>query len=231
MIPGRKTVIKDCIRMFASAFCADKRLKIKVTPDDDAVDAARFISLLSGRCEIGEYQGAALIKPLKKRPASSCAVMVPHAGRELFMLIAGIAAQMNIAVRFDHIEGDVTDEDLKHLADVTQGQLCYGRKDGAVYINSMLYDENPLFEICRESAFTAGLCLGAVLARVSTLVCVPLGEEDELLRFTLEVLAENGVTLETDAKTGETIIKTMLYTRLPEKKPADKKKKAPETET
>ena len=221
-------MIEDCIRMFAAAFCAEQRVKIKVTPDTDVYDAACFISLLSGRCEIGEYQGVALIKPLKKRPATSCAVMVPHAGRELFMLIAGIAAQMNIAVRFDEIEGEITNDDLRQLSEITQRQLCFGRKDGAVYLNSLLYDENPLFEICYEPVFAAGLYLGGVLSRASTLIGFPQEHENELLRFTLDVLKENGVKLERDSKSGEMIIRTMLHARLPLKKPASNAKKKPE---
>lgn len=215
--------------MFASAFCAEKRVKVKVEPDADAFDAAQFIIQLSGKCEIAAAQGAALIKPLKRPPVAAGFVIMPHAGRELFMLIAGMAAQMDISVRFDCVEGGVTAAELEHISEITQGLLCCGKKDGAIYLSSLLYDENPLYEKCRETSFAAGLCLGAVLARVSTLVCVPVGEEDELLRFTLEVLAGCGVALEQDPGSGETIIRSMLKTRFPEKKSEPKTKKAPES--
>lgn len=216
-------MIKDCIKMFIVAFCADARKKVKITPDRDVYDTAQFISLLSGRCEVSEYQCAAFIKPLKKRPADSCAIMVPHADRDLFMLIAGIAAQLDIAVRFDAVEGNVSDEDLSHISYITQEQLRYGRKDGSVYLASMMYNENPLFEQCREPVFSAGLCVGAALARSATLLCIPEDNMDELMNFTLDTLIENGVNVERDPKTGEPIIRSMLSVRLPEKKPARKK--------
>ncbi len=215
-------MINDCIKMFAAAFCVRSRLKIKVTPSEDTIEAAQFISLLSGRCEIGEYQGVALIKPLKKRPATSCVIMVPQAGRELFFLIAGMAAQLDIAVRFDNVTDGISDGELEHISRVTQGQLRYARKDGAIYIASMMYDENPLFDECEEPVFAAGLCLGGVLARADTLVNVPKNEKYDVVRYTLQVLYENGADIYKDHETGEPVIRSMLQSRLPEKKPVKK---------
>ncbi len=212
-------MINDCIKMFAAAFCATSRVKVKITPAQDTYEASQFISLLSGRCEIGEYQGVALIKPLKKRPATSCAIMVPRAGREMFFLIAGIAAQLDIVVRFDDVYEEITDNDLAHLGEVTQGQLRYGRSGGALYLSSMLYNENPLFDKCRIPVFSAGLCLGGALARANTLVNIPAGSENDVVRFALQSLYENGIELYRDRDSGDPVIKSMLNIRLPEKKP------------
>lgn len=210
-------MIRDCIKMFAAAFCADKRLKISVTPDADALNAARFISLLSGRCEIGEYQGAAFIKPLKKLPATSCAIMVPHCGRQLFFLIAGIVAQFDIIVRFDDVYEEVSDEELEHISRITQGQLRWARRSGTIFLSSMLDIENPLFAECEISEFSAGLCLGAILARADTLVDAPETDGKELLRFTVDALIANGATVDTEPLTGFWIIRSELRKRVEQK--------------
>lgn len=202
-------MIRDCIKMFSAAFCRRDKVTLNVLPEQDVLASAQFINLLSGRCDINTAKGRLVLKPLKKFPAEGSTAALPQMEKALFFLVAGLVAQMGLTVKIQEVCEAVSEEEQEHLVAVTQNTLAMSCRNGAYYLSSMLLKENPLFSMCEIPAFAAGLCLGAVLARASTLVEVPSDEKGDLLRFTLECLEADGALIYPDSATGQPIVKSL----------------------
>lgn len=205
-------MIKDCINLFSAAFCCTDTMTLAVLPDSDVYQTAQFINALSGRCSINKTNGTALLKPLKKFPAS-CPSPLHQAGREVFFLIAGIVAQLGLTVKIESLSPEVSHKELVHLSNITQNALMICREGSAVYLSSMLMNENPLFPHCEIPEFSAGLCIGAILARSTTLVDLSGLNGKELIEYTLETLENYGALIYPDMSARYTVVKTLKRTR------------------
>ena len=158
---------EDAIRILAAAMCSDtKKTKVDAVPDPALRPIIEFVMLMSGYVQIS-VSGKAEVDPLTRIPNIS-PLRLYNTGKEVFLLLAGVMAKLNIVFLVQEVEGGVTTEELQTLSDAMGGILVFAENEKGIYLSSFSTRDSLVPEVPVSPIFAAGALVGATLGFCDT---------------------------------------------------------------